>query len=274
MRSPRTAAEVSARTASSGSRWTRWRSTSRMPSGTGSAAGSHAARGRAGRRAAGRTAARRKGSHPSRRRRSRPAADRAHPPSVCSSAPTGWRRARRAGRARHPRAPGRPSCPPGSRSWSPPSYAGCSTTATGAWIPTRPGGRSSWSDVASAQWMSSRTSSSGCAVAARARVSTTASNIRRPVPPPSAAHGGAAVEQWREQGVELTRALIGQRADDAQPRPQCGRVVTLVAASDEHPEAGGLCVRPEVGDEPRLADAGLAGNQQEAHRAGRARRLE
>ena len=91
--------------------------------------------------------------------------------------------------------------------------------------------RSSCSEVLSAQWMSSRTSSSGRADAARATRSTTASNIRSPVPAAGVVVGDLALEQRDQQWVHL-RALA-ERPHDRQPRPQRRGVVALVAPADQ-----------------------------------------
>ncbi len=124
--------------------------------------------------------------------------------------------------------------------------------------------------MASAQWMSSITRSSGCATAARA------DEVDDRVEHPQAGaatfrgRGDLTVEQRRQQRVQLGRFLVtGQRADDAQPWPQRRGVVTFVAASDEHPEAGRRGVVGEVVHQPRLADPRFAGDQQEPGRARR-----
>ena len=151
-------------------------------------------------------------------------------------------------------------------------------TTTGARSPDPARWLSSRSDVASAQCRSSSTSNSGVSSAERCTSSTTASNIRRPVPPPLASPVSSPPRSGSSRGsAEVpgrSVGLAGEAADDAEPGPQRRCVVALVAATDEHPEPRGAGASAEVGDEPRLADAGLAGDQQEAHRAGRARLLQ
>ncbi len=204
IRRPSTAAAVSTVAASSGSRATRCRRTSRMPSGTG-----------------GRPARRRQvGS-----RREQPGVlqdeervapghvgnDRVQPgvvllrPSSASARRRRRCRARPAGSARLLPARARPSCRPAPARWWPPSYAGCRSPTTGARRPDPARWLSSCSDVASAQWRSSSTSNSGVSSAERCTSSTTASNIRRPVPPPLGFSGQLATEEWVEPWVERRR---------------------------------------------------------------------
>ena len=80
------------------------------------------------------------------------------------------------------------------------------------------------------------------------------------------------VEQGPAGGRARAPSIGRELPDDTEPGPQRRRVVTFVAASDEHPDATRRRPVVEVVHEPRLPDARLAGDQQEAGRAGRARR--
>ena len=242
MRWPSTAAAVRMRTASSGSRWMRWRSTSRMPSGTGSAVGSTCSRSGspARRRAYCRT---KNGLPPVTSATIASSAGACGPTASSSSVPTD---VASSPSSRTRSAPARASAAIASTRAGPVVASvvrRVQTTASG-WSGERRGEmgeqpqRRGIGPVDVLEHEQQRSSVRRPAIS-----STTASNMRRPVPDPSAATSASASRSGTSSGSSsravLGRLLGGERADDAQPGPQRRGVVALVAAPHQHLEPGG-----------------------------------
>ena len=116
--------------------------------------------------------------------------------------------------------------------------------------------RSTLRDAVSAQCRSSRTSRTGSdddrEVTSCARVSR-ARNASRSAP--SSVPDGAPASS---SSTWLSSSPSGELAQRLAPRPQAGGAVVLRAASRRHPEAALARRGHDPGDQPRLADAGLA----------------
>ena len=80
-------------------------------------------------------------------------------------------------------------------------------------------------------------------------------------------HPARAGAELRTQGVVV--AVGGERAHDLHPRPERGRAAAVPAARPRDAMAVGRGALAQRGGQARLADAGLAGEQDEAAAAGR-----
>jgi hypothetical protein len=112
----------------------------------------------------------------------------------------------------------------------------------------------------SAQWTSSKTSTSGWASASRPRSASSSSNTRPCEGGVSAALGSVELGEERGEphgaGAELVGAQAAQRADDRAEGQLAVAEVDAVAGEHARPLRPGAV--GELGDQPRLADARLA----------------
>jgi hypothetical protein len=119
-------------------------------------------------------------------------------------------------------------------------------------------------DDRSAQWTSSKTSTSGCASARRPSSASSSSN-RRPCERGVSAAGASS---WGSSGARPTAApaqLVGaqppQGADDRREGQLA--VAEVDAVAGEHARALGAGAGAELGDQAGLADARLAGDERD-----------